>query len=362
MKKLIICLCLLIISPQWLMAGGLVTGAAKYKYESGDKVLFQTDFHQCPIGEPPQGFEKFKGALECVKYNNHMYIAPSTIEHTFLYKKVALGNDEFSLELTVMEYGKGDEVNLEVELLGSSNEKDWSKKLGYGVEYHYWRGNCKITVDKIGKVLSIKNVKEKPIHIALQVRRKQLRVFVNGKRTINIPFKLAQNINVTGFMLHFSSYQHDPYGILVSNIKAAKYTKQEQKPTPEKIGISVIKTNEGLKLSIPEKVLFDFNKFTLKPEAKKALSVVADFIHKNPPTKIVVIGYTDNVGSDEYNIRLSLQRAQSVADYLIYCEKIDPKIMEIEGKGKADPIASNDTPEGQAKNRRVEIKLIKNVN
>ncbi|HHD77397.1 MAG TPA: OmpA family protein, partial [Campylobacteraceae bacterium] len=126
-----------------------------------------------------------------------------------------------------------------------------------------------------------------------------------------------------------------------------------------KLGISVNKNKEGMKLTVPEKVLFDFNKFILKPEAKIALSVVADIIRENPARKIVVTGYTDNIGSDAYNLRLSLQRAQSVADYMIYCEKINPKRFKIVGKGKENPVASNATEEGRAKNRRVEIELVR---
>ena len=149
------------------------------------------------------------------------------------------------------------------------------------------------------------------------------------------------------------------YDTLISSIKVTKYTEGEPKPTPEKLGIGMKKTKEGMKLTIPEKILFDFNRFILKPEAKEALSVIGDIIRENKAGNIIVTGYTDNIGSDAYNLKLSLQRAQSVADYLIYCEKANPKLFEIEGKGKADPVTPNSTEEGRAKNRRVEIRLIK---
>ncbi len=123
------------------------------------------------------------------------------------------------------------------------------------------------------------------------------------------------------------------------------------------MGITVQKTGKGSILTVPERVLFDFNKFILKPQAKKALDVVADYIRSHPARQIVVTGYTDNVGTDAYNLRLSLQRAQSVADYLMDCGRIDPKLFKIVGKGKANPIADNATEKGRAKNRRVEIRL-----
>jgi outer membrane protein OmpA-like peptidoglycan-associated protein len=119
----------------------------------------------------------------------------------------------------------------------------------------------------------------------------------------------------------------------------------------------VEKTAGGTKLTIPERVLFGFNKFFLKDEAKKALHVVAGILKENPGKTVRIVGYTDNVGSDAYNLRLSLQRAQSVADYLIYVEGIEKNRVKIEGKGKSNPIADNATEAGRAKNRRVEIKI-----
>jgi outer membrane protein OmpA-like peptidoglycan-associated protein len=181
---------------------------------------------------------------------------------------------------------------------------------------------------------------------------------MDGKRQISIPFTLKDGDVVGGFGL---MWMHDTnaYGLLVTDLKVAKYTQKEAKPTPEKLGIDIKKTPKGTKLTVPERVLFDFNAFILKPEAKDALSAVGDIIRETPAKKIVVTGHTDNVGSESYNMRLSLQRAQSVADYLIYCEKVDPRLFEIVGKGESEPIADNATEEGRAKNRRVEIELVK---
>jgi len=147
------------------------------------------------------------------------------------------------------------------------------------------------------------------------------------------------------------------YSELISGIRLARYSSAEEKPSPEKLGIRVEKTAGETKLTIPERVLFDFNKFFLKDEAKKALHVVAGILKESPGKKVRIVGYTDNVGSDAYNLRLSLQRAQSVADYLIYVEGIGKGRIKIEGRGKSNPIADNATEAGRAKNRRVEIEI-----
>ncbi len=343
-----------------LMAGGLVTGASKMRFEPGDKVLFERDFHECPVGEAPEGFDKFSGAGECVKYEDHIWLAPSTNNDFRVYKKLDLGEGDFSIEYDILIHQDiGGALGPKVILrLLEGDEKEWDKaKLPHDVEAVGYYHRCGIYLEKVGRVAEIPGADKKKIHIAIQVRRKQLRVFADGKRLISVPFALSPGKHVSGFEWLWVD-DTNAYGALLTNIRVAKYTKKEAKPTPEKLGIGVKKTAEGYKLTVPERVLFDFDKFILKPEAKEALASVGEFVRSHHSKKVVVTGYTDNRGSDAYNLRLSLQRAQSVADYLIYCEKIDPGLFEIEGRGKADPVASNATEEGRSKNRRVEIRIV----
>lgn len=340
-------------------AGGLVTGKTKYKFKPGDKVLLQYDFRQCPVGEMPQGFDKITGAGECVKYDDHIWVAPSTDNDYRLYKKLDLGRDDFSIEFDLIIYKKEgiDTPTFVLRLLESRGQAWDTAKAPYDVEFHY-PDVLEVVLEGIGKVARVPNLLKKKVHVAIQVRRNQFRIYINGKRKVAVPFnKLTPNEHISGFECMFVG-ETNAYDILLSNLKVAKYTKEEAKPTPEKLGIKVEKTKEGMRLTVPERVLFDFNKFILKPEAKEALGVVADIIRENPIKSILVTGYTDNVGSKEYNLKLSLQRAQSVTDYLMYCEKIDASKFKIEGKGESNPIASNNTEAGRAKNRRVEIKIL----
>lgn len=358
MKALLTFICTFLLVCNTVFAQGLVTGKTKYKFEPGDKVLLQYDFRQCPVGEMPKVFDKITGAGECVKYNDHIWLAPSlrcTEGHeAAVYKKLDIGKSEFSLEYDVIPLKNN--AHLKLRLLKKQGEKWDQARFLYDLNFNGigWDKSCEVRLENAGKIANIKNCGKKKTHIAIQIRRRQYRVYVNGKRAVMKPF----NGEVSGFEIRFPADTGE-YAVLVSNIKVAKYTKKEAKPTPEKLGIKVEKTKEGMKLTVPERVLFDFNKFTLKPEAKEALGVVADIIRENPIKDILVTGYTDNVGSESYNLKLSLQRAQSVTDYLMYCEKIDASKFKIEGKGEFNPIASNDTEVGRAKNRRVEIKLLK---
>ena len=270
-------------------------------------------------------------------------------------KKANLGKDEFSIEFTIFTNNYKD-VKYDFNLLTLDPAKK-EFKAQKRLNFYFEPMGCHISLSGIGVLRDTPACHKKKFHIAIQVRRHLLRVFENGKRIASIPFNPKTEIVGFSWKRTFSLAPKE-YDILITNIKAAKYSSKEEAPKPESVGVSVQKIDGGEKLTVPEKVLFDFNKFILKEGAKKALKVIGAYIKQNNPKKIIVTGYTDNIGSDEYNLKLSLQRAQSVADFLIYCANIDASKIKIKGLGKANPIAPNDTKENQAKNRRVEIKLI----
>jgi outer membrane protein OmpA-like peptidoglycan-associated protein len=112
-------------------------------------------------------------------------------------------------------------------------------------------------------------------------------------------------------------------------------------------------TARGLIMNMSD-VLFDFGKYTLKPEAREKLAKVAGILLGHPGLTLQVEGYTDSIGSDEFNQKLSEQRAQGVRDFLI-SQGIPDGSVSAKGFGKSNPIASNDTAQGRAQNRRVQI-------
>lgn len=106
-------------------------------------------------------------------------------------------------------------------------------------------------------------------------------------------------------------------------------------------------------------VLFDFNKAELRPEARPALLEAADVLKQYPDIRVEVQGHTDNVGSDEYNMELSVRRAQAVANFLIRECGIDASRLVVRGYGESRPVASNRTEEGRQQNRRVDFVILK---
>jgi outer membrane protein OmpA-like peptidoglycan-associated protein len=112
-------------------------------------------------------------------------------------------------------------------------------------------------------------------------------------------------------------------------------------------------TARGLIVNMSD-VLFDFGKYTLKPGAREKLAKIAGIIISHPGLRLEVEGYTDSVGSDEFNQRLSEQRADAVREYLV-SESVTPDSITARGFGKGNPVATNDTASGRQQNRRVQL-------
>jgi outer membrane protein OmpA-like peptidoglycan-associated protein len=121
--------------------------------------------------------------------------------------------------------------------------------------------------------------------------------------------------------------------------------------------IRVIRQGDDLVLNMPSNVTFATNEASVQPQFRATLDQVADVLKQYNQTYIDVYGHTDSTGSDSYNLSLSQRRAASVADYLT-SRGVQSARLGTRGFGETQPIASNDTEEGKAANRRVEIKLV----
>ena len=105
-------------------------------------------------------------------------------------------------------------------------------------------------------------------------------------------------------------------------------------------------------------VEFEFDKARLRPESTTVLDIAAEQLRSCPNVKVMVVGHTDSIGSEAYNKGLSMRRAQAVADHLVG-KGISRSNLSVDGRGESQPIASNDTKQGRALNRRVELSPIK---
>jgi OOP family OmpA-OmpF porin len=114
---------------------------------------------------------------------------------------------------------------------------------------------------------------------------------------------------------------------------------------------------EGMSITL-RGIYFDFDKATIKPESRPALEDAAKILQENPGIRVEIQGHTDSKGSDAYNQNLSERRAQSVVNFLVTQLSIDRARLVARGYGEGMPIATNDTDEGRALNRRVEFLIL----
>jgi OOP family OmpA-OmpF porin len=112
------------------------------------------------------------------------------------------------------------------------------------------------------------------------------------------------------------------------------------------------------KITLQADTLFDFDKSTLKSAGVATLNKLAQDIKKMKLEVVIIVGYTDSVGTDAYNIALGQRRANAVKAFLTNDGGVEATRVYTESKGKADPVASNATAEGRAKNRRAVIEVV----
>ena len=121
--------------------------------------------------------------------------------------------------------------------------------------------------------------------------------------------------------------------------------------------LDAVDTDKGLVLPLPEQVLFDFNSADLRPDAEPTLAKVAQLIGFYTKTRVEFQGYTDDIGDDDYNLRLSELRAAAVRDRLRGASET-PELFVATGFGETRPVAPNDSDDNRQRNRRVEVVLV----
>lgn len=121
-------------------------------------------------------------------------------------------------------------------------------------------------------------------------------------------------------------------------------------------GAVVERVGEGIQVTFASGLLFDFDSDVVRSEAATNLRNLAASLDKYPGSDLLIVGHTDNVGTDSYNLGLSERRAQSAATYLV-TQGVDRSRLSSRGLGETEPVAPNDTDADRSRNRRVEVAI-----
>jgi len=143
----------------------------------------------------------------------------------------------------------------------------------------------------------------------------------------------------------------DTARMIAAKPKQQPPVQQAAQPAIEQQPVEVVKTDSLIVLS---EVLFAVNSYKLRPELYPKLDSIAGFLQKNPSTRIEISGHTDSTGKEPHNLKLSENRADAVAEYIVD-KGVETSRVSFNGYGSSKPIASNDNEAGRRKNRRVEI-------
>ena len=148
-------------------------------------------------------------------------------------------------------------------------------------------------------------------------------------------------------------------GVLAGGAVGAYMDRQEADLRRQTVGtgVEVIRNGDDLILRMPSSITFPVGSYAIQPQFQSTLREVAQTLGSYSQTYVDVLGHTDSTGSDSSNQTLSVNRAQAVADYL-KSRGVAAARLGVRGYGESAPIASNDTEDGRAQNRRVEIKVV----
>ena len=325
----------------------------KSDFVPGTVVIFEDNLQGEQMGEFPSKWDLIDNNAEVAKMNGKMAIKFEHGSSTEITPLIKDGNKKYLPEFYTLEFdffATGKEgTNTAYNLYLSSENDRHDSRIWFSQDRMSWYILKPNGDDRVDGNTSLEDIMELNDwnHFALSFNKRALKVYVNGKRIINIPNAKAMD----WFSVETEFWEdHVDY---ITNIRLAKggvalYERNEQSMTA--VEKAIAETGKF----VTNNILFETGKATLKPESMAEIQKVADYMKKNPTARFEVQGHTDNQGSDKINDPLSQQRAEAVVKALegLGC---DPFNMRAVGKGSHEPVADNATEAGRAKNRRVEF-------
>ena len=364
MKKIIIAITMLLLANMAAMAQE--TTYAKSDFVPGDEIFFDDNFEREKVGEFPLRWDLLDGYAETAQQKGRNVLAftddglgqvmPLMKEKWDWLPEVF--TVEFDLYVAPMNTTDEELTSLDMRIsFGDRGDESYYNASSYVLFRYREDGSCSMEWSLLKpdgsnqssgeKALGLNSgtsdylEKDNPIvagewnHFAFSFNKRAFKGYVNGVRMINVPAMKAPGY------LFFSSGSFYRYTGL-SNVRIA----QGAVPLYDRL------TTDGKIVSYA--ITFETGKADLKPESIVEINRMAKLMQEHPELEFEVQGHCDNTGSDAVNDPLSQQRAEAIVNALVQ-QGIDQSRLTPVGKGSHDPIASNNTEEGRAKNRRVEF-------
>jgi outer membrane protein OmpA-like peptidoglycan-associated protein len=310
----------------------------KYDFVPGDKVIFYDDFSGEEMGEFPSRWRLDEGVFEIAKQGGKNWILCT--DRGGIRPKIATGPlpPKYTIEMEF--YVKGGDTRGHWFFIKWYNDQD--QEIGNFNTQDKHRTQLRI----LDKDLALKDLSVPlggGIHtMRIMATQSTMKCYIDNERVANVP--AVEGFKPADFGVYMDPWLDEPNNpMLIGTFRYAEGGKTLKQQLDEAGRI------------VTHGILFDSGSDKIKGESYKTLADIGALLTDNPTLRLSIEGHTDSDGADDYNMTLSQKRAASVRNYLIANYKIAAERLESKGWGESKPIDKNDTPEGKANNRRVEL-------
>ncbi len=309
-----------------------------YDFIGGEKIIFEDDFRSDQDGEFPSHWDLQSGqavvnkvmdvpALAIIE-GNYGKVFPHVTNKQYL-------PEAFTIELDHMMQSVNKAYGIVLFLVNAAGKEAALTINDNTINYTFSSRNLSA---QLPDDIRTKKYLDKWNHIAVAYRNNQMKVYLNQFRVLVVP-----GIDFVPVSLKIGGIGSQKSPILLTSIKIA-----------EGGGMNMLQklTTDGR--IVIHGIKFDYNKATIKPESMGVINELVKMMKENQNAKFEIQGHTDSDGNDDYNMKLSQQRAEAVKSMLVEMG-IEVSRLSAKGYGESKPISDNNTPEGKANNRRVEF-------
>jgi curli biogenesis system outer membrane secretion channel CsgG len=309
----------------------------RYDFVPGNKIIFYDDMADEEVGEFPYRWNLDSGVYEVVRFGGEFWIMATDDGSVRPRIPDAELPTKYTVELEFYNHGP--------EYTGNYFYLHWVGDDGRNIGSFGVYSNESTWLEIGGRSLADKKLATeltKGIHtLRVMATTRSIKCYVDEERVCNVP--KVEGFAPVGFRLRHRPYRDPDNPTLFRGFRFAEGGKSMRDQLDEDGKI------------VTHGILFDSGSYTIKGESYKTLADIGQLLQDDPELRLSIEGHTDSDGSEEQNQALSQNRANSVLEYLIATYSIERDRLEAKGWGEAKPIDANDSAEGKANNRRVEL-------